>query len=494
MNVLRWLMAGGFVVPALLQAQSPKPARITGTVFDSTRSAPLTAASVDVILADDPSRLWRTTTDSNGSFRLDSMSAGRFVVSVTHPRLDSLGVQQLSQGVTLRGGDNERVRLVVPSALTLIRRVCGDTVAAERSGYVRGIMRDAEQGMRPVPGEVQLRWMELSLGEAGMVRSMVSLQARADDEGRFTACGVPVDGSLQVRAWHGGDSTGVLELQVPDNGMLLHDFAVGRSRLVTTVVRDSWVGDPTVGGGARIDSATSVASDTTGFEAVVKRGNATLRATATRADGSPLADARVTMWGTGVEQRTSAAGQYVLPELPTGSHMLDVRAVGFAPVRRVVDVLPGDSTRVSLALDKPVVLNPIRVTSNRPSFGLTQFEQNRKSYGAGRFITPEMLEARPPIRTTDVFRAIPGTRVVPGPFGDRVIMRSMTMASWCTPDLWIDGMRAVNDVPLEMLVSPQDLLAVEVYTGGAALPAQYTGLSGCGAILLYTGVRGKAKR
>lgn len=494
MNGLRWLMAGGFVIPALLQAQSSKPARIAGSVFDSTLNAPMVAASVDVILADDPSRLWRATTDDKGNFRLDSLGAGRFVVSVTHPRLDSLGVQQLSQGVTLRSGDNERVRLVVPSALTLIRRVCGDTVAAERSGYVRGVLRDAEQGMRPVPGEVQLRWMELSLGEAGMVRSMVSLQARADDEGRFTACGVPVDGSLQVRAWHGGDSTGVLELQVPENGMLLHDFAVGRSRLVTTIVRDSWVGDPTVGGGARVDTATSGASDTTGFEAVVKRGNATLRATAIRADGSPLADARVTMWGTGVEPRTSAAGQYVLPELPTGSHMLDVRAVGFAPVRRVVDVLPGDSTRVSLALDKPVVLNAVRTTANRPSFGLTQFEQNRKSYGTGRFITPEMLEARPPIRTTDVFRTIPGTRVVPGPFGDRVIMRSMTMASWCTPDLWIDGMRAVNDVPLEMLVSPQDLLAVEVYAGGAALPAQYTGLSGCGAILLYTGARGKAKR
>jgi len=481
----------GAVMPALLHAQPSKPARLQGTVYDSTRALSFAGAEVVVMDTKAPASLWRTTTDARGGFRFDSLPGGTFVVVATHPRLDSLGVQQLSRGIELQPGGTERLRLFVPSMRTLIRRICGDTLEAERSGYVRGVLRNAERPLLSAPGVVQLRWLELSIGKRGVSRTVVSLQARTNDEGRFTACGVPAEGILQVEAWSGGDSTGVLELTVPSDGVLLRDLHVGKSRSVTVPIRESVI-DPL----ATI-SARDSTGDTTVYEARLRRGATSLRVLAQRVDGAPIPDARVTVWGTGVEQRTPASGRAVLNDLPTGSYTVDVRALGYAPLRATVELFPGDTGTVRLSLDKLVLLDPVKVAAMRISPSerrLQQFEENRRMRGFGRFITPEMIEKSQPIRVADLFRMIPGTRIVPGPWGDRIVMRSVSMRGWCTPELWVDGMRVVNDLTLDILVSVQDLLAAEVYTGGAAVPAQYSGLSGCGAIVLYTGDRDTIKR
>ena len=481
-------MAVGLVllVPHVLQAQPvPRPARIGGVVYDSTSNVPLAKATVDAVVASDPARIWSTTTDERGTFAFDSLPAATYIVAVSHPRLDSLGVRQLSLGSTVSAGERARVRLTVPSAPSLIRRVCGDSLAADRSGYVRGVLRNAERGALAVPGALQVRWAELSVTRETMERQVVALQARADDEGRFTVCGVPVGGVLQVRAWSGTDSTGVLDLSVPANGILLRDLAVGHARTSTMLVRDSAVLTPT---------ARDSLADTTAYEAQVKRGRASMRGTTRRRDGAAVPDALVSVWGTGLEQRAANDGSFALADLPTGSYTAEVRAVGFQPVRTIIDVWPGDTTRLDVTLDKLVQLETVRVVSRAPNRGLQAFENNRRTRASGRFITPEMLDERPPIRTADVFRTIPGVRIVPGLFGDRIIMRAPSLSSWCTPDLWIDGMRVVNDVPLDMLVSAQDLLAAEVYASGPRAPAELTGMSGCGAIVLYTGDRKAAKR
>lgn len=475
----------------VLPAQTTKPARLHGTVFDSTRVAPLANVIVEAVASDDPARMWRTITDSKGAFRFDSLPASPMLVVASHPRLDSLGVRQLSRGVELRGGNATRLRLMVPSTRTLVRGICGSESEGERSGYMRGVLRDAERPELTVQGEVQLRWLELSIGKGGLTRQVATIVARTDAEGRFTACGVPAEGTLEVRASGRGDSTGVLEFMVPTDGILLRDLHVGKSLSAKVSVREEST-DPIAAAFAR-DSA----SDTTTYVATLRRGSTSLRVLTQRADGAPVPDARVTVWGTGAEQRTSTAGRATLSQLPTGSYTVEVRALGFAPMRQTVDLFPGDSGTLRLTLDKLQLLDPVRVAESRltpTERRLRQFEDNRRMLASGRFITPEMIERSQPMRIADLFRTIPGTRIVPGMFGDIVVMRSPTMRGWCTPELWVDGVRLMNDMALDVLVSVQDLLAMEVYNGGALAPAQYSGLSGCGAILLYTGVRGAVKR
>jgi uncharacterized protein (DUF2141 family) len=86
------------LIPLLLGAQSTRPARISGTVFDSTMSAPLGQATVDAVDANDPLRLWTTTTDAKGEFTFDALPPGRYAVAVSHPRLDSLGIRRPRTG------------------------------------------------------------------------------------------------------------------------------------------------------------------------------------------------------------------------------------------------------------------------------------------------------------------------------------------------------------------------------------------------------------
>lgn len=462
------------------QAQPAKLARLQGTVFDSTRALPLATAAVEMIEASDPSKLWRTTTNSRGEFDFDSLPPGTYVVAVTHPRLDSLGVDQLSQGVALASGKRERLRLAVPSTRSLVARICGDSTLAEGSGYVRGTLRHAERSRVAVRGEVQIRWVDLVVTRGSTQRQLSTLRAPADDLGRYTVCGVPSEGMVQMQAWSESDSTGVIDVQIPYDGVLVQDLLVGRSRTVMIAVKDS-----------QVTSADSLSDP---VETLVRRGDARLRGSVKRQDGAPLANVRLSVWGTGVEQRSSADGRFTLTGLPTGTYTAEVRALGYAPLRSVVELVPGDGAALDVALDRAMRLDTVRINAQRRPRGLAQFEENRRLRGSGRFITPEMLEKRPPIRVTDLFRTIPGVRVVPGPNGDRVVMRGAVFSPWCTPELWIDGMRAVNDMSLDFLVSAQDVMAVEVYNSGPSAPAQLTGMSGCGAIVLYTGDRKPSSR
>jgi hypothetical protein len=227
-------------------------------------------------------------------------------------------------------------------------------------------------------------------------------------------------------------------------------------------------------------------------EVRVRRGDGMLRGTTRAGEGTAVADVRVSVWGTGLGVRTTAEGAFTLNELPLGSHTIDVRAIGYVPTRQIVDVLPGDSGRLELNLDRMARLDTIRIMATREQHlerRLADFELNRKTRGYGRYITPETLERHPPLRVADMFRTIPGLRVVPSVGGDAVIMRGQSFGQWCAPELWIDGVRTVSNIGLDVLVNAQDVLAAEVYNSGGMVPAQLAGFSGCGAIVLYTGMR-----
>ncbi|WP_353267184.1 hypothetical protein, partial [Gemmatimonas sp.] len=84
---------------------------------------------------------------------------------------------------------------------------------------------------------------------------------------------------------------------------------------------------------------------------------------------------------------------------------------------------------------------------------------------------------------------VPGVRVVPVMGGDRILMRGFGLTAYCSPDIWLDGMRLANDGSMDSFISPQWLRAVEVYPRSELAPAQYTGMSGCGVILLWSGSR-----
>ena len=114
--------------------------------------------------------------------------------------------------------------------------------------------------------------------------------------------------------------------------------------------------------------------------------------------------------------------------------------------------------------------------------------------GVGRFIDEKEIERRNPMFLSDLLRMVPGVMVVPGQVGgDDILMRGGLGfgSGLCRPDLYIDGVRVVNDpsFPLNSLVWVSELQAVEVYNRAALVPGEFHSMSGCGVIVIWTGGR-----
>lgn len=454
--VLRLLPLLG-TLPQAASAQSAPTGRLAGVVFDSTRMQPVADALVQLLRADRAGTR-ATRTDARGRFQADSLPSGTWVVAALHPRLDTLGVEQLSRGVEVRGRGTTRVVLAVPALRTMVARVCSRAAAEDSTGYLRGTVRGVLSGSADAGGTVRFTWAELEIGADGVRRSLANVEAAINGEGRYLACGVPPDVPLQVRAWRGADSTGVLEFAMPEGGIAVLDLAVGPAQ-----------------GTGRVAGRVQQPS------------------------GQPLDGARVSVWGSGREVRTGDDGRYDLTGLPLGSHTLDVRAVGFEPYRAMVEVRPGDGAPVSVRLERLAMLDTVRVRARRAELlgpDMVEFERRRRQ-GFGRFFDSEQLWQLGVSRISDLFWQVPGMRVqIGGPGGDRLVMRASVPGGECGPSIWVDGMPLAPEIPLDLAVRQADIRAVEVYTRAMQTPPEFSpnGASGCGAVVVWTKWRMNANR
>ena len=129
-------------------------------------------------------------------------------------------------------------------------------------------------------------------------------------------------------------------------------------------------------------------------------------------------------------------------------------------------------------------LDPVIVFAGRASRLETVGFYERREVGLGNFLTRDELLVLNPTRISDVFREIPGARSVPGTAGlnDQVRLRGN-----CIPIVVLDGLRLANPILLDNLFSVNDLEAIEVYQG-ATTPIEYTSITTCGVIMLWSRV------
>lgn len=123
----------------------------------------------------------------------------------------------------------------------------------------------------------------------------------------------------------------------------------------------------------------------------------------------------------------------------------------------------------------------------------------RKEAGFGHFIEREELRRRIGNYVTDAFRSVPRMAVhEPRPSlvgaGELVHPRLMVRQGGrtCSPTFYVDGAEVhrggANSGPLrpDDFLHPEDLEAVEIYTGAASVPLQYQARSPCGLVLVWT--------
>ena len=83
-----------FAGASMLAAQTPPTTGIRGIAYDSLHKTPLRGAMISV----DGTR-YAAFTDSLGAFQFDSLVAGTYAFSLSHPSLDSIGLSTVTNRV-----------------------------------------------------------------------------------------------------------------------------------------------------------------------------------------------------------------------------------------------------------------------------------------------------------------------------------------------------------------------------------------------------------
>lgn len=455
--------------PALPAPAAPAAATVSGVVHDSLARAPLADALVQIVAADVATTTAGRTTaaDSLGRFRFDSVPDGRWLIGFYHPMLDSIGIESPTRELFVAGGRSVRMDLAIPAPARLVATICGPEVARDSGAVLFGIVRHASTTAPVAGANVTGEWLEISFTSAGFVRRAPSLTSVSAQNGWFALCNVPRGGTMAITAAHDADSTSRLEVQVPAHGVLRRDLYVGAAR--TVIIADTTSPD-----------SLALAPRTLRVGSVRITGRVT-----TLRGGKPLAGAQVRIVD-GPDTRTDEQGAWALHNAPPGTRMLEVRAVGYYPEQRAVNVVAGAApVHVALSTLK-AVLDTVRVTAARVyDRRLLEFNQRRRS-GMGRFITAEDIARRRPWDISDLFRLMPGMRVEGHGLFRSVLTRGVF--GWCSPAIYIDGhgMTALGVSDLDMWVRPSDVVGIEVYTGAAVPPQFQQPMGGCGSIVVWT--------
>lgn len=451
------------------QAQS-RGVRVSGTVFDSLSQRWLAGAVVQLVQRDVRGKARTVTTEGSGAFRFDALSTGVYLLGFFHPLLDSLHIRPPWYEVAIRQSGEVTVPLTVPSSTTLRRAMCGKSAVADSQGVLLTTVRSAGGG-RPLAGSgVQARWLEFVLDDSGVQRTLPTIQGVTGDSGSLIMCGLPLAARVAVRAWLGADSSGFVEVEVPASGIVRRDLLIGSSTIDSVVV-------------------AGVDSDYVSVE--VRRGEGSIAGSVRDATGLPLAGARVSLWGTAAEARSDAMGAFRLTGLPTGTFTVEARAIGYVPERQAVDIREGSGSALSMRLESfRAYLDTVKVTASRlyASREIREFEERRRRY-YGHFFDDEYLERRRPMYVSDVMRMVPGARIVPGSFGNTIVLRDMGVQTWCLPTVFLDGMRMLgSEGSVDMFVNVEEVRAIEVYPRRLGVPSEFQGQR-CGSILIWTGPR-----
>jgi hypothetical protein len=488
-------MLGATRVHAQASLSPERSGRVEITSVDSITRLPLAGASVRLVSVLDTTRVHDATLDVNGRARVDRLPAGPWMLTARHARIDTLGVGSVAVPFTVRAGRGVTVRAAVPSVSTLVARVCG-SAAPPGTGYLYGTVRRAVPisasprtaatdsalplGTLPLSalplsaGQVTAQWPDLRI-EAGRVeRTIVTTDVPVGDNGRYVLCGVPTETTVRLRAVGAEGASGVATFTASATGIVPRDLVLGRADTVVTT------------------PSGPQAPEDSGLVDIVLRGAGGVRGTVQTVDGRPLANAIVGLSATGLAMRTDSAGRFLLAATPTGTWTLAVQALGYAPRQQPVDLVPGDTVALVMALVSARVMDTVQVRANamaRTVLGrnLLDFDERRKM-GFGRFVTPEDFAKAEGVNILNFLTSrIPGMRIADT--GRRTLVSSRGSISLSQPQCPIrvifDG--SLNAAPLNLdSIEPATIAAAEFYTP-ATLPFQFAfGGSPCGTLLLWS--------
>lgn len=446
---------------------------VSGAVFDSLARRPLPGALVQLVSSDSAIEFGRTvTSDLNGRFAFDSVPDGKYTIGFYHPMLDSLGLEPLLRGVSIARQTPVKMDLAIPSPARMRAVICGPQSSQNGGAVIVGFVRDAKGRAPASEVTVTAEWLELTFGLGKVVRRIPRKTSVTRETGWFSICDAPSPGNVMLMASRGADSTDIVEVKVPAEGFVRRELYLGAARTIAV-------------------NAASTPADTSARVRRVHVGDGQLSGTVVAAENPnrPLSGATVSIVN-GPQARANERGEWTITNAPPGTRTLEVRALGYYPERRPVDVIDSaPPVRVGLATLKSV-LDTVRVTAAAMmTNSLVEFESRRRTSGFGRFITSQDVAKRNLMVTSDLFKNFPGVyndagNTDPEP---RITMRGI-FTERCDPAIYVNGalMTGLLAPDLDMFVRPRDIVGIEIYQSGQVPPQFQAGLTGCGSLVFWT--------
>ena len=441
--------------------------RITGSVYDSlVTNGPLAQATV-MVVGTNLSRI----TDGRGRFQIDSAPVGPVQLTFFHPVLDSIGIGAGVWDLSVVATGELRVSLGTPSGPTLRRTLCPGLVDSSNTGLVMGRVRDVDRRTAVAGARVSTNWLEVLFGPRGPSSERFEASAASVSSGAYALCGVPLDVPVFVRASFGDQVSGPAEVFANSRPVLFQDLSIS---LTDSTSRLS------------VDSALHAAVTE---DQVRPPGTATLNGLVRDLNGRPVGGARVALHGGGGVAVANREGTFRMAGLPAGTQTLDVRAIGFTPARRTVDLGSNVATSVTWDLDRRAAELP-KVTV----LGGSRLERNgfqaRARQGHGSFLSESQIAAMSGFTGMDVLRRAPGLMMEYRNTA-RGSLRVVTMRSAgrrrCVPNLFVDGGPWVDGWDqFGNFMMKADIQAVEVYPSTITVPPQFDKHNGCGSVVIWT--------
>ena len=197
------------------------------------------------------------------------------------------------------------------------------------------------------------------------------------------------------------------------------------------------------------------------------------------AEGPGRDSSEVRQWSA----ETDSTGAFTMEPLRPGRYELRVDALGYAPVQRPIMLAERGVVEVRIEMSPEALdLEPVVVTIARPAWLVEAGFYERRETGMGYTLTRAQIEARNPQRTSDLFYMIPGADVIADRDGysEAIVL----LRGRCQPQVVLDGAPFSAPIPLDQVLSIDELEAVEVYHGSTG-PVRYSN-SSCGTIMLWS--------
>jgi hypothetical protein len=343
-----------------------------------------------------------------------------------------------------------RVLTADDSLAIMWRAACGPgRPLSSDSALVFGAVRDAATG-KPVAGAlVEIIWSELLPdGDKKIKQRNYRLEAVADQNGNYGACGVPTESVVHFHGVAGSRSTGVIDLTLGERRLFKFDLAVGQGSTAATF--------------------------------------GTVTGIVLGSDDRPLANARVTI-GEKSEVRTGADGRFVARQVPIGTQQVEAAVIGMEPVTQVAEVKPNETVDLRFTARRVAALDTIKVRGLTRQQLLPREINERRRLGVGHFVDSARLE-KTGMSLRAAFSDVPSTYVRilnPQSAIPRWIVTLPTGMGRCTANVLVDRV-AIPPESIDMY-RPGDIAMIEVYARPLDVPLDLVARDReCGVVAIWT--------